>query len=137
MIDKGKIITEFVNNFIQKDKTERTIFELSESKKRHKFINRLNHRWDAILKMKLLTEISVLNDDSDTIQELLKFGSDDLCYVISNYGEYDDKILPFGVVFNKIYAAGLATLLVNISANTIFLETEQEKGRPPRFIGRK
>ncbi len=137
MSDREKIIKNFIKNFVQKDRVERSLFELSNSNKRFNFSGRLNHGWERVFNMKYLERIKKENDYPDRIKELLNFKDDELCYVISNYGEYDDKLLPFNEVFKEIYARGFGTLIINTSANTFFLDTEQIQGPALRFIGRR
>lgn len=136
MVKKEEIIKAFITNFIQKDKRERCYLELTNPKKRSRFVDKLNHKWDTVLTMKLLTKIKKEDDYSEKIKQLLKFKDDELCYVVSNYEEYDDKLLPFKDVFKEIYTRGFATLLINALADTFFLDTEQVQGGTPRFIGR-
>lgn len=135
MYDKEKIISAFIHNFIVKDAKERSSIELSNPKKRGKFTNRLNHNWDSILKMQLLTKIDKAADNQDAIQTKLNLKDDDLVYVISNYGEVDDRIIAFKDVFPFIYSRGLGTILINTKGDKIYLETEQENGPADRFIG--
>lgn len=135
-MDKEIIIENFIKNFILKEKRERSVFELNNPKKRCKFTNRLNHHWDKVLNMNLLKQVEKENDNAEAIQNLLKIRNDEPCYIISNYAAYDDKIYLFGDIFNEIYQKGLATLIVNLTLDTLFLETEQEQGAPTRFIGK-
>ncbi len=93
-MEKHLIIETFVANFIQKDKRERCFLELTNPKKRNKFTDRLNHKWESVIEMRLLTKIEKGQDYADRIKELSKFKDNELCYVISNYNEFDDKLLP-------------------------------------------
>lgn len=52
MTDKETQIKTFVDNFIIKDKRERCFLELTNPKKRNKFVDRLNHKWDTVLDMR-------------------------------------------------------------------------------------
>lgn len=137
MFDKETIIKTFIKNFIQKDKVDRCLLELTNSKKRNKFVDRLNHKWDTVLNMKYLAQIDKSKDNANDIQKLLNFKDNDICYVISNYSNYDDKLLPFKEVFNEVYSRGLGTILINKTADTLFLDTEQERGPADRFIGKR
>lgn len=137
MIDRDSVIESFLKNFVQKDRVERSYFELSSLKKRNKFTDRLNHSWEKVFKMKCLTRVEKEDDYAEKIQELLNFKNDEVCYVISNYDEYDDQFLPFKKVFHEIYSRGFGTILVNTSADTFFLDTEQVQGPAPRFIGKR
>lgn len=136
MIEHSIILQAFVRNFVQKEKAERCYRQLTDVKKRHKFTDRLNHRWDSILRMDRLVQIRSSDDDSKSIQRLLNFRDQDPCYIISNYGLYDDKIFSFQEIFDQIYARGFGTILLNLSGDTFFLDTEQERGPTARFIGR-
>jgi hypothetical protein len=135
MIDKEIIIENFIKNFVLKDRRERALFELVN--KRFLFSGRLNHSWFRVFDMKFLEQVKREDDYPDKIKELLKFKDNQLCYVISTYEEYDDKLLPFGNVFNEIYSRGASTVILNTSADTFFLDTEQQQGPAPRFIGRR
>jgi hypothetical protein len=137
MIAKEQIIKAFTTSFILKDRRERCYFELTNFKKRFKFINKLNHQWDSLLDMRFLSQIEKEQDHPEKVKQLLKLKDDELCYVVSSYDEYDDKVLPFGEVFDEIYAKGLATLLISTTGETLYLDTELERGGTPRFIGRK
>lgn len=135
--DKENIIKRFVDNFILKDKRERALVELTNSKKREKFVDRLNHKWETLFDMRFLKQVDKQNDSSIEIQKLLKIQDDDLCYVISNYEEFDDKVIRFHEAFDALYSMGLGSVIINMSADTIFLDTEQVQGPAPRFIGHK
>jgi hypothetical protein len=136
MIERTTILQAFVRNFVQKERAERCYGQLTDDKKRRKFTDLLNHRWDSILRMDRLFQIRSSEDDSKSIQRLLNFGDQDPCYIISNYSLYDDKIFSFQEIFDQIYARGFATILINLSGDTFFLDTEQERGPAARFIGR-
>jgi hypothetical protein len=136
MIDKTTLIQTFVRNFVLKDKAERCYTQLVDPKKRRKFTDQLNHRWDTVLRMQHLVQIASSDDHADRIQRLLGFGSQDRCYVISNYSRLDDQFFPFQEIFEHIYAQGLGTILLNLSGDTLFLDTEMDHGPAARFIGR-
>lgn len=133
--DKEAIIKVFVEKFVRKDKRERCYLQLTNPKKRHEFINRLNHSWDTILNMKYVNQIDKTLDYPEDIQKLLAFRDDELCYVISSYDNVDDRFMAFKEVFDKVYSRGLASLLIDTSADTFFLDTEQVHGPADRFIG--
>ena len=134
--EKNKILKDFAKNFIQKERQERCYAQLTSSQKRGKFSDRLNHNWDSILNMKHLTLLENDFDYPEKIQKELGFKDNELCYVISNYQDYDDKLLSFKEIFAEIYSRGFATILMNISANTLFLETERLGKYGARFIGK-
>jgi hypothetical protein len=121
--DKKMIIETFVKNFVQKNRVERALFELTNLGKRHSFADRLNHHWEALFKMQTLATIEKNNDFKEKILELLNAEPDESCYVISNYGELDDAILPFGKAYDEISARGFASLLINLKADAFLLIT--------------
>lgn len=135
MTDSEAIIKTFVENFVLRDKKKSSYLELTNPKKRNKFIDRLNHKWNTVLNMKYLVQIDKSEDTANDIQKLLNVKDNDICYVISNYGDYDDKFLPFKEVFKEVYSRGFGTILINKTADTIFLDTEQVLGAADRFIG--
>ena len=137
MTESEAIIKTFVENFVLKDKRETCYLELINTKKRNKFVNKLNHKWDTVLDVKYLVQIHKSEDIANEIQKLLNFKDSDICYVISNYGDYDDKFLPFKEVFNAVYSRGLGTILMNKTSDTIFFDTEQVRGAANRFIGKR
>jgi len=98
--NKDQILKEFIKNFIQKDRRERSYFELTNPKKRRLFPDRLNHNWDSVLDMRYLTQIDKESDNPETIQNKLGLKDNELCYVISNYTDYDDK---FFAIQRSIY----------------------------------
>lgn len=82
-------------------------------------------------------QIEKSEDNLDDIQNLLKFNDTDLCYVISNYDEFDDKYIPFKDVFKELYSRGFGSIIINKTADVLFLDTEQERGGAYRFIGKR
>ena len=136
MPDNEVIIKSFITNFILKDKRERCNLELSDPRKRTKFTDRLNHKWDTTLDMPRLIAIDKKADQADVIQKLLGFRDDETCYVISNYSALDNKVMRFDEVFPQIYGAGFGTIVLNATGDKMFLETEHVRGPASRFIGR-
>jgi hypothetical protein len=137
MIEKEEIINTFILNFIQKDRRERCHLQLTNATKRQKFTDKLNHDWEGVFNMKLLTELEKNQNDYGTIRKLLNLKDDELCYLISDQGEYDDKSLPFKEAFELINIASFGTLLINRAADKLFLVTESMQGNTPRFIGKR
>lgn len=137
MEEKEILIRSFVDTFILKERRERCIQELTNPKKRNKFVDKLNHKWDSVLDMKYLIQLDNENDNPSIIQQQLKFKDTDICYVISNYGEFDDKYFPFKDVFKELYSRGNGSIIINKTTDILFLETEQERGTAKRFIGER
>lgn len=136
-MDSNKTLDLFIKNFISKDRRERSEFELKGLKKRGKFINRLNHSWDEILDMRFISKIPSVIDEYEYVKKELKIKDADLCYVISNYDDVDGQVFEFTKAFKKIYGRGLGSIITNVTGDKMYLETEQEQGPPPRFIGKR
>jgi hypothetical protein len=136
MLERTAILQTFVDRFVLKDKAERCYAQLIDPKKRRKFTDRLNHRWNSVLRMQHLVQIGSADDHADRIQQLLHVSPQDRCYVISNYSRFDDQFFPFQAIFGQIYAQGMGTILLNLSGDTLFLDTEMDHGPAARFIGR-
>jgi hypothetical protein len=133
MADNTQLIDLFVRNFIQKDRRERCLNQLL-GKNRRKFTDDLNHKWEHLINTKLLQELNKNEDNYSSVQQLLKLKDMELCYIISDEST-DDTFLPFKDAFVKVDSASFGTLLINQSANKLFLKTEHMQGYTPRFIG--
>ena len=135
-MDKAQLVEAFISNFIAKHKRERVQYELSHPKKRAKFIDNLNHRWEDFFDMRKLYPIDKKYIDSyEHVKEMLRLKDDEPCYVLSNYGSADDKILPFINAYHECYGEGLASLIIDSTATRVFLTTELVGGHKPQFIG--
>jgi hypothetical protein len=134
-IDHTRTLDLFIKNFISKERRERSDFELKDVKKRSRFTSRLNHRWDIVLDMRFITQIPRVPDQHQYIIRELNIRDTELCYVISNYDDVDGQVFEFSHAFQKVYARGFASIITNLSADKMYLETEQEFGPPERFIG--
>lgn len=137
MTTHSDIIDAFIKNFIPKDRRERSELELKNFKKRAKFTDRLNHQWDTVLDMRFITRIPSGVNDYEFIKEELKIKDKEQCYVISNHDDIDDQMIPFVEAFDKAYGRGFGSLIINSSADKLFLETELVQGKQNRFIGRR
>lgn len=88
--------------------------------------------------MRYLTPIEAPSNLTEGIQKLLRFRDEDLCYVISDIGKYDDSLVPFRYFMEEIDASGgFATIILNTTADVLYFEPEQTRGTSIRFIGRK
>lgn len=136
-MEKELIVDRFIKKFILKDRRERTDFELKDIKKRDLFIARLNHTYDKVLDMKYFQRLDPKIENPDLVQKEIKLGDADLCYVISHYGEVDDKIIDFKTAFDNIYGKGFGSLIINLTVDRVYLETELKFGPQRRYIGKK
>ncbi|MBI3220752.1 MAG: hypothetical protein HYZ44_14655 [Bacteroidetes bacterium] len=119
-----------------KDKRERSEVQLKNEKNRSKFTDRLNHKWDTILDMRFVTRIPVGVNDYEYTKKELKIAANELCYVISNHHDIDGAIDEFSKAFDKVYGRGFGSLVITISGDKFYLETELVQGKQNRFIGK-
>lgn len=128
-----EIYTNFINKFIHKEKRERVSFELNNVKKRSLFINKLNHKSFDFIDSKKIIQIS--KNDFEFVKEKLCIKDNELCLLISNYDCLDNQKLGFKEAFEACNGLGLATLIIIISKNKIYLQTEQENGSSNKYLG--
>jgi hypothetical protein len=129
-----EIHTNFINKFILKEKRERVSFELNNVKKRNLFINKLNHKSFEFIDSKKLIEISKSDSEFYRVKEKLGVEDNELSLIISNYDQVDNKQMSFREAFEFCNGLGLATLIIIISKNKIYLQTEQEIGAPNKYL---
>ncbi len=134
MPENTEILKLFVQNFIQKDKRERCLNELTNAKHRHKFTDNLNHNWEKIFNMKSLRELEKNQDKQSYVQQHLKIKDTELCYLISDE-EDDNEYMPFKDAFETINSASGGGLLINLAGNRLFLKTEDTLPHTSRFVG--
>jgi hypothetical protein len=136
-IDVYSIIRNFIKRFVLEDIREKVSFEFEHSEKRKLFISKLNRNWESVLDMRCMRHLDPKLDTHDLIIKELKLEKlMDLCYVISNYSDIDDKVMEGNYALENIYGRGLGSIIVNLPADTIYLETEMKDGIANRFIGK-
>ncbi len=136
-MDNNTTLDSFIKNFIIKDKRERSELELKNVRKRSRFTDKLNHKWDTVLDMRYVFKIpSGLNDYEFTKKEL-NISDSEICYIISNYDDIDGQIKEFKYAFDLVYGRGFGSIIINGSADKLYLETELQQGKQNRFIGIK
>ena len=135
-MDNSTTLDLFIKNFISKDQRERSEFELKNPKKRAKFTDKLNHKWDKVLDMRYVFRIPSGVDDYEFAKKELKISDNELCYVISNYPDIDGQTTEFKKAFDEVYGQGFGSIIINGSADKLYLETEIQQGKQNRFIGK-
>lgn len=131
------IIDKFVHDFILKNKRNRALLELKDLKRRPKFTDRFNHCWSLYLDMRYVKQVDKEDDCYDGIKRLTGFTDYEPCYLISDYRDSDNIIIPFVDAFNHLYCRGFASIIIGIASGVFFLDTEQIQGRAPKFIGKR
>ena len=132
-IEKQALLEKFVSNFIIKSKRDRMLFELTNSKKRSAFTNRLNHEVTDIFevnKLRLLTK----STDIAVIRNMLSIKESDLCYVICHDENFDDTIVNFNTTLNTLHRNGSGFVLIKISSGNIYIECEQVQGPADQYV---
>jgi hypothetical protein len=136
-MDNKTIQDLFIKNFVLKDQRDRAEYLLNDSKKRGKFTDRLNHQWDKVLDMRFISKIPSGTNDFEFAKKELKIKDNELWYVISNYDDIDGQVIEFAEAFEKVYGRGFGSLVINSSADKLYLETELVQGKQNRFIGKR
>lgn len=120
-----------VNTFFIPQKRERALYELFSIKKRGAFIWKLSQ--NIIIKQKA-ERIMASVASYETVKELLLAMNAPLeCYVLSIDNEIDGRFLPLDDALHKAVGSGPA-LLSCIHGSLGYLECEQSRGAPDRFI---
>lgn len=130
-----EIYTNFINKFIHKEKRERVSFELNNVKKRSLFINKLNHKSFDFIDSKKIIQIPKNDSLLKYLKEKLCVEENEPCLLISNYDYLDNQKLGFKEAFEACNGLGLATLIIIIASNKIYLQTEQENGGSNKYLG--
>lgn len=109
------------------------LFELTSSKKRSAFIDRLNHEVTDIFEMK---KIRLLTKSTDTavIRNMLSVKDNDLCYVICHDKNFDDIIVNFNTALAALHSNGLGFALIKTSTGSIYIECGQEQGPADQYV---
>ena len=128
---------EFIQNFIRKERRERSAWLLRNKKKRTQFIDKFNHNWTDMISEKHLIELNAKSDPNtyEKIKAKIKLKDSDLCYVIS-YDENDGEFIDLKTAFGNSQANGFASLIIGADGKKFYLKTEQEIGAPKEFVGK-
>ena len=129
---------EFIQNFIRKERRERSLQALNHKKKRYDFLDRFNHNWNEMIAEKDLIELHTKSDFGtfEKIKSELKLKDSDLCYVIS-YNDFDRQFIELRRAYEECQKSGLAGLIISVDGKKFYMKTEQEIGAPAKFIGMK
>jgi hypothetical protein len=136
-MDTNAILDLFIKHFVPKEQRERSELLLNDVKKRRRFTDRLNHQWDKVLDMRFITRIPSGTNDYEFTKNELKVKDNELCYIISNYDDIDGLLIEFNDAFDKVYRRGFGSLIINASADKLYLETEVVQGKQNRFVGKR
>ncbi len=86
--------------------------------------------------MRFVTKIPSGVNDYEFTKKELKIKDNELCYVISNHDDIDGETGEFSKAFDKVYGRGFGSLVITVSGDKFYLETELVQGKQNRFIGK-
>ncbi len=128
-MNRGKILEDFVSTYVAKNKKERTLHELS--KKRGRFVDRLNHNIEDTFNNTKLVELQNVHESSLAKKLNVKAGTQ--CYIIS-HDDLDDQIVDFETALSSLYGNGLGFCIIPLNSKSIYIESEQVNGAPKRYL---
>lgn len=127
-----------VRNFFDENIRGRLIFELGSEKKRINALSRLCHNYDEIFIQKYAINITENYSGYSEIYDLLKsYGAKDDCYAISWNQAIDGQYLPLKSAIVNAAGLGMPSIISCIPDKLLYFESEQEYGRPARYIFKK
>jgi hypothetical protein len=113
----------FVRAFIVPDKQERYLALLSSRKRRHGFLDRLNHNTDY--DAQFASHVPSSEQSASAIERLLRLrGAPDICHTISSHAGWDDRDLPLREALDLIVGFGMGSVLSCIPGRLAYYEAE-------------
>ena len=113
----------FVQAFIAPDKRSRYMSLLASRKRRHVFLDRLNHHldYDPAFANRVPSE----QQTPERIEALLrKRGAPDACHVISSNSDWDAQEMPLYDALELVVGYGIGTVLCCIPEHLAYYEAE-------------
>jgi hypothetical protein len=127
--------TLFIRSFVQKERRERTQFELLSPKKRGAFLNKLCHTYNNVLDMRYAQAVSnEIEYPKMVVHHLKHHLAPKTVYVISTIDDIDGTLLPLEEAVERIFFHGLPSILLCIPDKLSYFQAEQVVGPPPRFV---
>ena len=122
-----------IKTFFLKNRQERSLYELS-TKKRRQFLYNLSN-YHTLIDKKYMIEIPKPNSNYlETLKLLKKYGAQDNAYSISLSEKIDGRHLPLEEALKHAVGMGMASIVSCIQEKLAYLEGEQSKGAPLRYI---
>lgn len=125
----------FVMNFIESDKRDRALYQLTSKKKRRDFFSGLRGD-DGRLRQKFVDNIIISveqNEQQYIISRLRSNGGEESCYMMSYIRELDRQRIALDKGVVCCMACPMETVLV-CRANLVFIQGEPVNNVPPRAI---
>lgn len=113
----------FINAFIVKDKRDRYFQLISSPKRRHAFLDRLNHQLDFDPSYSIL--VPPPDQTVDGVEGILrKRGAPELCHTISGHRAWDAKEMPLRDALEMVVGFNIGTVLCCIPGKLAYYEAE-------------
>jgi hypothetical protein len=104
-----------VDAFIAPEKRDRWRTKLMNSKKRRKFLDRLNHHNDFDNRY-----TTAVGHDADFAALLREHGAPERCHVVSDVADLDGRTLPLDDAINQMMHCGFGTVICCIPGELAF-----------------
>ena len=122
-----------IESFFIKNRRERSIYELSTKKRKHFLCNLSNY--NTFIDKKYMIKIPEPNSNYlETLKLLKKYGAEDESYSISHCEKIDGRHLPLEDALKHSVGWGMASIVSCLHGKLAYLEGEQSKGAPLRYI---
>jgi hypothetical protein len=114
---------DFVRAFIVPEKQERYLALLSSPKRRHGFLDRLNHNADY--DAQFASHVPPSQQSAAAIERLLRQrGAPDICHTISSHAAWDGRDLPLREALDLIVGFSMGSVLSCIPGRLAYYEAE-------------
>lgn len=122
----------FVERFIRKDRRERLLYELSNTKKRKDALSRFCHNALEIIDKSKMVYAGEALERNDLKKYIEKYAKGEVCYVMSWVKEFDGKNITTDIALEHINSCGMVVILV--FKNMLIIKEEQSVGTANEYI---
>lgn len=124
----------FVESFVQRNRQERSLLALGNSKKRHEFVREFAYHGTYILAPECLRSIKPSQANPDSICAILRsLGAPDACYLLSEDSNLDGAEMPLLAALKQVVGGGVGTVISCLPGRLGYFEGEVRE----RFILQK
>ena len=120
----------FIKAFIVPAKQDRYLQMLSNPKRRHAFLNRLNHSLELDYAAEFVVKVMPRDQTAPRIEELLrKKGAPDFCHIISSSKKWDGHDYGLREALEIVVGSGIGTVICCIPGRLAYYEGEELRDR--------